>query len=211
MIHPYEMANNRPRRRKTRAQNMEIIKRVTMELLNETGYTGMSVNKIAEASGINISQVYRYFPNGKPDILLAIGNDIVEEGGPDPDLPEYQDPRSLLSALTRFLIETHRKNKTLLASMQAVFLSNPKTLQRDAEAISTGDSDFSVIEAVVERSGVEDASLRKETARHIFHLLDTMIHRQVIETKITQDDEALIALLSDMVLAYLDGLRNREH
>jgi AcrR family transcriptional regulator len=189
---------------------MEIIKRVTMELLNETGYTEMSINKIAEASGINISQVYRYFPNGKPDILLAIGNDIVEEGAPDPDLPEYQDPRSLLSALTRFLIETHRKNKALLASMQAVFLSNPKALHRDAEVFSARDSDFSVIETVVERSGVEDAALRRETARHIFHLLDTMIHRQVMEMKITQDDEALVVLLSDMVLAYLEGLGNRE-
>jgi AcrR family transcriptional regulator len=205
------MTKNRPRRRKTRAQNMEIIKRVTMDLLNETGYMGMSINKIADASGINISQVYRYFPKGKPDILLAIGNDIVEEGAPDPDLPEHQDPRSLLSALTRFLIETHRKNKAVLASMQAVFLSNPKALHRDAEAFSAGASGFSVIEAVVERSGVEDASLRRETARHIFHLLDTMIHRQVIETKITQDDEALVALLSDMVLAYLEGLINREH
>ena len=190
---------------------MEIIKRVTMELLNETGYTGMSINKIAEASGINISQVYRYFPNGKPDILLAIGNDIVEEGGPDPDLPEHRDPRSLLSALTRFLIETHRKNRAVLASMQAVFLSSPKALHRDVEAFSAGASDFSVIETIIERSGVEDASLRRETARHIFHLLDTMIHRQVIETKIMQDDEALVVLLSDMVLAYLEGLGNREH
>ena len=190
---------------------MEIIKRVTMELLNETGYTGMSINKIAEASGINISQVYRYFPNGKPDILLAIGNDIVEEGAPDPDLPEHKDPRNLLSALIRFLIETHRKNRAVLASMQAVFLSNPKSLHRDAEAISAGASDFSVIETIIERSGVEDASLRREMARHIFHLLDTMIHRQVMETKIMQDDEALVVLLSDMVLAYLEGLGNREH
>jgi AcrR family transcriptional regulator len=200
------MAAKKSRRRKTRVQNMEIIKRVTMELLNETGYAGMSINKIAEASGINISQVYRYFPNGKPDILIAIGNDIVDQGAPDPHLPEHRDPRRLLMALTRFYVETHRRNRALLSSMQAVFLSHPESLRRDAEAISAGDSDFSVIEAVVERSGVTDPSLRRDAVRHIFHLLDAMVHRQVLEAKITPDDEELIELLTDITLAYLDSL-----
>jgi AcrR family transcriptional regulator len=200
------MAAEKPRRRRTRAQNMEIIKRVTMETLKEKGYAGMSINRIAEASGINISQVYRYFPNGKPDILIAIGNDIVEEGAPDPDLPEHRDPRSLLSALIWFFIETHRRNKEVLSSMQAVFLSHPESLRRDVEVINTGSSDFSVIEAVVERTGVEDLSVRRDAARHVFHLLDTMIHRQVLEVKITPDDEDLVELLTEMALAYLENL-----
>jgi len=204
------MAAEKPRRRRTRAQNMEIIKRVTMEALRETGYAGISINRIAEASGINISQVYRYFPNGKPDILIAIGNDIVEEGGPDPDAPEHLDPQSLLSALIRFLIETHRRNKEVLSSMQAVFLSHPESLRRDAEAIDAGSSDLSVIEAVVERTGVEDPAARRDAARHVFHLLDTMIHRQVLETKITPDDEDLVALLTEMAMAYLESLGGRE-
>jgi AcrR family transcriptional regulator len=204
------MAAEKHRRRKTRAQNMEIIKRITMELLNETGYAGMSINKIAEASDINISQVYRYFPNGKPDILMAIGNDIVDQGAPDPGLPEHRDPRKLLNALTRFYVETHRRNSVLLASMHAVFLSNPEVLRRDAEAISAGNADFSVIEAVVERSGVTDPSQRRDAARHIFHLLDAMIHRQVLEAKITSDDEELVELLTDMALGYLDSLEKSE-
>jgi AcrR family transcriptional regulator len=189
---------------------MEIIKRVTMETLKETGYAGMSINKIAEASGINISQVYRYFPNGKPDILIAIGNDIVEEGAPDPDLPEHRDPRSLLSALIRFLIETHRRNREVLSSMQAVFLSHPESLRWDAEAIDAMSSDLSAIEAVVERAGVEDPNVRRDATRHVFHLLDTMIHRQVLETKITPDDEDLVALLTEIVLAYLENLSKPE-
>jgi hypothetical protein len=63
-----------------------------------------------------------------------------------------------------------------------------------------------VIEAVVERSGVTDPSLRRDAVRHIFHLLDAMVHRQVLEAKITPDDEELIELLTDITLAYLDSL-----
>ena len=185
---------------------MEIIKRTTMEALREKGYAGISINRIAEASGINISQVYRYFPNGKTDILLAIGDDIVEEGGPDPDAPEHRDPRNLLSALIRFLIDTHRRNREVLASMQALFLSHPDSLRRDAEAIDAGSSDLSAIEAIVERAGVEDPGVRRDTTRHLFHLLDTMIHRQVLETKITPDDEDLVVLLTEIALAYLESL-----
>ena len=200
------MAAEKPRRRKTRAQNMEIIKRVTMELLTETGYAGMSINKIAEASGINISQIYRYFPKGKPDILVALGNDIAQEGAPDPDLPENQDPRVLLSNLIRFYIETHRENKAILSSLQTVFLSYPEAFRRDAEAINVGGSDFSAIETVVERFGLRDASRKRALPRQIFHLLDTMIHRQVLEAKVTPNDEDLVTLLTDIVLAYLESL-----
>ena len=200
------MATEKPRRRKTRAQNMEIIKRVTVELLKETGYAGMSINKIADTSGINISQVYRYFPNGKPDILIAIGNDIVDEGAPDPGLPEHRDPSVYLSTLIKFYIETHRKNKAILSSMQAVFLSNPEAFSRDAEAISTGGSDFSAIETVVERYGIRDPPRRKTVARQIFHLIDTMIHRQILEAKVTSNDGELVQFLTDVVQAYLKSL-----
>lgn len=201
------MQKGKPRRRKTREENMKIIKRVTMDFLKERSYMEVSINKIAEASGINISQIYRYFPNGKPDILIAIGNDTVQEGTPDPDLPEHQDPRAYLSALIRFYVETHRKNKVVLSSLQAVFLSYPETVRKDAEVIDTGGPDFSAIESVVERSGLSDAPEKKAVARRIFHLLDTMIHRQILEAKVTPSDEELVDFLSDVVLAYLESLK----
>jgi AcrR family transcriptional regulator len=199
----------RPRRRKTKEENMEIIKRVMMAFLQERSYMEISINKIAEASGINISQIYRYFPNGKPDILIAIGNDTVQEGIPDPDLPEHQDPRAYLSSLIRFYIETHRKNMAVLSSLQAVFLSYPETFRKDAEAIDTGGSDFSAIETLVERSGLSYAPEKKAVARRIFHLLDTMIHRQILEAKVTPSDEELVNFLADVVLAYLKSLKDR--
>jgi AcrR family transcriptional regulator len=200
------MVAEKPRRRKTREENMEIIKRVTMDFLKKKGYMETSVNKIAEASGINISQIYRYFPHGKPDILIALGNDISQEGSPDPDLPEHRDPRTLLSNLIRFYIEVHRRNKAVLSSMQAVFLSHPEAFSEDAEAISTGGSDFSAIETVVERYGISDAPRRKVFTRQIFHLIDTMIHRQIMEAKVTSNDEELVKFLTDVVQAYLKSL-----
>jgi len=203
------MKKGKPRRRKTREENKEIIKRVMMAFLQERSYMEVSINKIAEASGINISQIYRYFPNGKPDILIAIGNDTVQEGTPDPDLPEHQDPRAYLSTLIRFYVETHRKNRAVLSSLQAVFLSYPETFRKDAEAIDMGGSDFSAIETVVEKSGLSDTPQKKAVARRIFHLLDTMIHRQILETKVTPNDEELVNFLADVVLAYLNSLKER--
>ena len=63
-----------------------------------------------------------------------------------------------------------------------------------------------MIEAVVERTGIKDPNVRRDAARHIFHLLDAMIHRQVLEANITPDDEDLVALLTEMALAYLESL-----
>ena len=122
----------KPKQRKTKQENIEIIKRVTMEFLEKKSYMDISINKIAKTSGINISQIYRYFPNGKPDILVALGNDISQEGAPDPDLPKHKDPRKLLSNLIRFYIDVHKKNKVVLSSLQSVFLSYPKRFRKDS-------------------------------------------------------------------------------
>ena len=191
------------RTRKTREENMEIIKETTLEYLKNSSYLDLSINKVAELSEINISQIYRYFPKGKPDILIAIGNDIVQKGAPDPELPKYKDPRKLLLDLLRFYIRTHRDSKKILASLQTVFLSYPELMAQDARNIDAGASNFNVLKTCIKRFGIKEEKKLNETARIIFHLIDTMIHRHVLEVKIIPTDEEFAELLSNITEAYV--------
>ena len=191
------------RTRKTREENMEIIKETTLEYLKNTSYLDLSINKIAESSEINISQIYRYFPNGKPDILIAIGNDIVQKGAPNPELPKYKDPRILLLDLIKFYIRTHKESKKILVSLQTVFLSYPELMAQDAKNVEAGVSDFNVLKTCIERFGVKEEKKLNEKTRVMFHLIDTMIHRHVLEVKITPTDKELAELLVNITEAYV--------
>lgn len=188
--------------RKTREENIEIIKKTTLELLDMTSYIDLSINKIAEKSGINISQVYRYFPNGKPDILIAIGNDRVQKGAPDPSLPKYQDPGKLLHDLIRFYIRTHQDSRKILASLQTVFLSFPDLTAQDAQNVEAGASDFNALKISLQRYGVQDKRLTDIT-RIVFHLIDTMIHRHVLEVPITSTDVELATILTEIIESFV--------
>jgi AcrR family transcriptional regulator len=188
------------RKRKTQAQNRQIIRDVTLKLLEEKNYLDVSINKIAKESGINISQIYRYYPNGKPDILVEMGSETVRRGAPDPDLPQYSDPKKLLEDLIRFYLDTHKRNLTVLKSLHTVFLSNPDLYTRDLEAISQGDSDYSLMRTTVERFGPGN---RENDAKLIFHLVDAVIHRHVLEVPITKSDEDLVYFLKELIIRYL--------
>jgi hypothetical protein len=59
---------------------------------------------------------------------------------------------------------------------------------------------------LVERFGVHDAEEDRAVAWRIFNLLDTMIHRQILETKVTPSDKELVDFLADVAFAYLGGL-----
>jgi AcrR family transcriptional regulator len=58
--------------RRDKKSKIDSIIRATVALIEEKGYLGFSVNEIPELTNLSIGTVYRYFPNGKSDILREI-------------------------------------------------------------------------------------------------------------------------------------------
>ncbi len=111
-------------------------------------------------------------------------------------------PRKFLIGVTKFLIETHRANKLILQVMKVVFLSYPKLLQKDKDLFLIGLSKFKYFEDFIEKLGVYDPEIRKEIAKLVFHLVDSMIHRHVLEVAIAKTDDALAQSLSDIIMEF---------
>jgi len=66
--------DNRMRTKPTRAKGEETAARIleaTGVLLETQGYDALNTNRIAEAAGINIATLYKYYPN-KQSILIAM-------------------------------------------------------------------------------------------------------------------------------------------
>ncbi|MCY6379168.1 TetR/AcrR family transcriptional regulator [Hoeflea prorocentri] len=62
------------RSKKTVSQILE----ATIELLEEAGFSGVTMQKIADRAGINVAAVYSYFPN-KHHVILELNNRIFEQ------------------------------------------------------------------------------------------------------------------------------------
>lgn len=55
------------------------IQDATCMLIEKRGYGKVTIRNIAEAAGVSIGLIYKYFPGGKFDILKEIGNQCTDE------------------------------------------------------------------------------------------------------------------------------------
>jgi len=51
----------------------------TLQLINKKGYLTVTAREIAQEAGVSIGLIYKYFPEGKQDILREIGRHFVRE------------------------------------------------------------------------------------------------------------------------------------
>jgi len=58
--------------KRDKRSKIDSVIQATVALIEEKGYTGFSVNEIPDRTNLSIGTVYRYFPNGKSDILQEI-------------------------------------------------------------------------------------------------------------------------------------------
>ena len=76
------MAGKSKKFRRDKKSKIDSIIQATVALIEEKGYSGFSVNEIPDRINLSIGTVYRYFPNGKSDILREIitrNNQILME------------------------------------------------------------------------------------------------------------------------------------
>ena len=132
------MSDNQTSKRRTKEENMEIIKQTTLELLEEKGYANVSTNEISEKSDINISLLYRYFPHGKPDIMKRIGQDSLD----DLKQQEIEDLRkknkeTIVKQLVSGNIEIHKKRAKILEGFIIAYLSKQEIFEHEDLSLMT--------------------------------------------------------------------------
>lgn len=91
------------------------IARAATDAFSELGYHAVSMENIAARVGISAAALYRH-SQGKydlfRDVVLALGQQLVDATAFADDVPADADPEKVLSALTRALIDTTIVNRT---------------------------------------------------------------------------------------------------
>ena len=67
-----QTGTERLQRKRNKKAKIERIVEVTKKMIEEKGYMRTNTNRIAEAAGVSVGLVYKYFPSGKNDIAYEI-------------------------------------------------------------------------------------------------------------------------------------------
>ena len=120
-------SRKKPLRRNKLAKIKAIIE-ATRTLVGKKGYVATTTNHIAEAAGVSIGLVYKYFPEGKGEIAYHISlhdhSSIMEKislaGTKKGELHKR------LHKMLLIWISQHRRNEPFLRAMNIVMLENPQ-------------------------------------------------------------------------------------
>jgi AcrR family transcriptional regulator len=118
----------------------------TIELINEKGPAGFSVNEIPGKAGLSIGTVYRYFPRGKDDIIAELLRNnvagfvkLVENSTKDATSIEeawtkiieaYVGLKREYLSIDAFLVEAAPRDSELFNELAPVVMDFYRTLNR---------------------------------------------------------------------------------
>ena len=190
-----------PRQARAR-QTREKILSATAALLEETGLEGINTNIIARQAGVNISAVYKYFPN-KYAILSTLA---VRLNDKQTALTlEYLDGidagtgwQDIVRGMVDTMVEGTRREKGLIA-LQSAMLASPelKAMYRQSN-----DEVAKVFIRAFEKSGISlPASKKKLIGSCIGEIVPAMLDYSVSRGK--RFDPKIIEELKRMHIGYL--------
>jgi len=192
-------------RRRNKAAKIEAILQTSVALFKKQGYAVTTTNQIAAEAGVSIGLLYKYFPGGKPDIARkAVEN--VREMILSEELEEATAENAaavLHHALLRF-IKGHRQVSANLAAYEMAVLEDPETADLGRELFAIGTD--SVVTILTKLTGGKDSKNLRKWANVMFHIIDSVTHRQVLHEALAVSDEQLADTLTQIIIRSLPAV-----
>ena len=197
--------DNRFRAKPTRAKGEETAARIleaTGILLETQGYDALTTNRIAEAAGINIATLYKYYPN-KQSILIAMtkrnrGGWLDAAGQSLASIGAGADWRASLEAIMDFAAQ-RRINQPGGKAMRLAMRISPELQPFDREETEVTASFLSKL--LVARGGLEQA-YAEQVARVAVEIATTVLDLSLFDQ--SPGDEVFLAEAKAAICRYLE-------
>ena len=183
-------------------EKIDLIYKTFFDLVLKNGYHKTSTNHIAEAAQISIGTVYRYFPNGKSDIILKYfenSKDIVYN---ENELEKVKEDNfvNMFEKFIRNNLENQKKNPGYRIAFRQSIISDKELMEKyktKIADINTGLVKELRSESDYFRTAPEDRLIR--IFNFIFNFLEANIHHHLFVMKMFDDDEYFIKFLSTLL------------
>lgn len=192
-----------PRKKRNRKAKIERIVEATRKMIEEKGYMGTNTNRIAEAAGVSVGLLYKYFPAGKAEIAHEISlryHSPIADSIQHINRGEITKPgfREKLVHVLLDWIEIHRRNVQFIRAMDIATLLNPFLHKGTAEMVRKTAEKGQPFLWSDEASTSDDAEL-KELTLLLFHTVESVILRHVTAMQVCNSDQQLADFLADIV------------
>ncbi len=166
------------RRERERLARRDAMLDAALEVFSEKGYSGASVDEIAERAEFGKGTIYNYFPDGKDELFLALFEErvavgmhrVISASFDDADLSTPAGTRAAFKGFIRGLIEQFDDAR---GPMLMFMKEGHRTKLALSQEAAFGRHFFGVIEAVAHAIGraIEAGSLRPLPAHPVAHVL----------------------------------------
>ena len=194
---------DKSRRKRNKKAKIERIIEATKKMIEEKGYMGTNTNRIAEAAGVSIGLLYKYFPAGKLDIAHEISlryHSPIADSIQHINMMEITKPgfrEKLVHALLDW-IEIHRRNAQFIRAMDIATLLNPFLHKGTAEMVRKTAEKGQPFLWPDEASTTNGPDL-KELTLLLFHTVESVVLRHVTAMQVCSSDQQLAEFLADIV------------
>ena len=172
-------------------------------MIEEKGYMRTNTNRIAEAAGVSVGLVYKYFPSGKADIAYEISvryHSPIADSIQHINMAEITKPgfREKLIHVLLDWIEIHRRNVQFIRAMDIATLLNPYLHKGTADMVKRTAEKGQPFLWPNEASTPDGADL-KELTLLLFHTVESVVLRHVTAMQVCDSDQRLAEFLADIV------------
>jgi len=190
------------KRTRNAEEKIDLIYKTFFNLVLEKGYTNTTTNHIAKTAQISIGTVYRYFPNGKSDIILKYferAKNIIF------DIQDFSriKENNLVEVFENFIrrnLKNHKENLGYHMAFHNAIMSDKELLEKYktnivkicTELARQLRSSNRLLKTIPENRLIKVFVL-------IFNLIQANIFHHLFINKIVDDDDYFIRFLANLV------------
>jgi AcrR family transcriptional regulator len=197
---------------RNKQEKIEAIYNSFFELVLEKGYAKTSTNKVAEAADVSIGTIYRYFPEGKKDIIRMYFESSVETSF---ELEEFEkfDMSNIASVFRGFVsnvLKNHKENKAYYVAFRSALLSDESLAQAHRERVIKISTD--IVTKLQVRSEFFQSREKARLIRgfaFIYNIVNAIIYHHIVFMDLFEKDEDLIDYVSNL-LSFTIGFLQRQ-
>ena len=173
----------------------------TKILVEEKGYSTVSIRDIAKKADVSTGLIYKYFPKGKFDILKQLSSEHMDKDFmmKQPEKINFTDFPGYMREVTKNMLDLNKKNDKLIKAVTVAALMEDEVLE-DIKSINAEDyvsiSEFFSKFNGVDISDEDPVNLLTEWSLAV----KSMIFYSTMFPTIFKDDESLLDLLVDISL-----------
>ena len=197
---------------RNKQEKIESIYKTFFDLVLEMGYAKTSTNKVAEVADISIGTIYRYFPDGKKDIIRKYFENSVETSF---ELGEFEkfDMSNIASVFRGFVsnvLRNHKENKAYHIAFRSAILSDESLAQAHKERVLEISTRFA--NKLQEVSGFFKPIATSRLIRSfvfVYNIVNAIIYHHIVFMDLFEKDEDLIDYVSNL-LAFTIKYRQKQ-